>query len=197
MNDALIGLTTTFAVIAVVLPLAVLHGSHRTQEVQEAWRKLADRHRLRYELHRSKTKVTGSLGGRPFQLHKSGSGDKASARMEVELGAGLPSGLQMKPIGRHESAHVEVLGVPVSEVDEGTGTVKIGGEVSVVATDPADLRGYLTPDRMRGALRLADAGGALDDHKLRVTVTKSMSDLEALDKVLRALAVVAPVLDTA
>ncbi len=103
----------------------------------------------------------------------------------------------MKPTGKHLAAHLAVLGVLVSQVVEGGGKVKINDEMDVEADDPDDLPAYLTAERKRAALQLADVGGELDGHKLRVTVTKKVDDLEELDQALRTLAAVAPMLDTA
>ena len=75
--------------------------------------------------------------------------------------------------------------------------MKINDEMSVQATDSDDLPAYLTAERKRAALQLADVGGELDDDKLRVTVTKHVNDLEELDQALRTLVAVAPLLDTA
>ena len=200
MHEELIGLAVVFSVVAVVLPLALVHGTHKAQEVQEAWRKLAARHRLSFEPGRRvvhNTKVTGALAGCPFLLEKSGGNDNTAFCMELGLRGSLPVGLSMKPTGKHLAAHVAVLGVPVSEVSERTGEVKINDEVSVTATDRDDVPVYLTAERKRAALRLADVGGELDDEKLRVTVTKHADDLEELDQALRTLAAVAPLLDTA
>ena len=199
MKD-LIAMTVMFSCMAVAIFIAVVHGAYKAQEIQEAWRKLADRHRLRYEPKRSltlKTKVTGSLAGRPFVLRQSGSGNKTAMEMELELHGPLPGGLRMKRCGKHLAAHREVLGVPLSEVIESSGEVKINEEVSVTAADPAELPTYLTAERQRGALRLADIGGEFEDKKLRVTVTKMADDLEMLDEAVRTLAAVAPMLDAA
>ncbi len=199
MPEELIGLVVTFSVLAVVVPLALAHGLHKAQEVQEAWRKLAARHSLSFEPGRRvvyNTKVTGSLAGRPFLLQKAGGNNNAAFYMELDLSGSLPVGLSMKPTGKHLAAHLAVLGVPVSEVVGRSGKVKINDEMSVQATDPADLPAYLTAQRKRAALQLADVGGELDDNKLRVTVTKHVDDLEELDQALRTLATVAPLLDT-
>jgi hypothetical protein len=200
MNEDLIGLAVTFSVVAVVLPLALLHGTHKAQEVQEAWRKLAARHRLHFEPGRRvvhKTTVAGALAGRPFLLQKAGGNNNAAFHMELGLNGSLPVGLSMKPTGGHLAAHLAVLGVPVSQVAKRTGKVTINDEISVAATDPDDIPAYLSAERKRAALRLADIEGELDDHKLRVTVTKQADDLEELDKALRTLVAVAPMLDTA
>lgn len=200
MHEELIGLAVAFSVVAVVLPLALVHGTHKAQEGQEAWRKLAARHRLSFAPGRRvvhNTKVTGALAGRPFLLQKVSSNNNAAFHMELDLRGPLPAGLSMKPTGKHLAAHLAVLGVPVSEVVEGSGKVKINDEMSVESTDPDDLSDYLTAERKRAALQLADVGGELDDHQLRVTVTKQVDDLEELDQALRTLAEVAPMLDTA
>lgn len=200
MHDELIGLAVVFSVVAVVVPLALVHGTYKAQEVQEAWRKLAARHRLSFEPGRRvvhNTKVTGALAGRPFLLQRAGGNKDAAFCMELGLRGLLPVGLTMKPTGEHLAAHRAVLGVPVSEVAKRTGKVKINDEMSVEATDPDDLPAYLTAERKRAALQLADVGGELDDDKLRVTVTKHADDLEDLDQALRTLAAVAPLLDTA
>ena len=197
MNEDLIGLTVTFSTLGVLLPLVLLHGTFKAQEIEDSWRKLAERHRLDFEpapAFRS-AQVTGSLAGRPFLLKKSGGGNKAGFCMELGLGGALPPGLRMKPRGRHLAAHREVLGVPESHVIERTGEVKINDEMSVKATSPEQIEEYLTAERKRAALRLADVGGELDGHKLRVVVTKHADDLEELDKAVLALAEVAPVLD--
>jgi hypothetical protein len=199
MNEDLIGLTVVLSAVTLVATLVVLHGSHKAEQVHEAWRKLAERHQLQFQPQRSiarQARVTGSLGGRPFRLERSGSGNQAKAHMELDLLGALPNGLRVHSIGAHAGAHREVLGVPVSEVVEGTGEVKINDEVGVRAADAEELPDYLTATRMRGALRLGDVGGELDDHKLRVALTKNVDDLEELDSVLRTLAKVAPLLDT-
>ena len=69
------------------------------------------------------------------------------------------------------------------------------GVVSISLKAPL-CRAGLTAERKRAALQLADVGGELNEHKLRVTVTKHADDLEELDKALRTLAEVAPMLDT-
>lgn len=199
MNEDLIGLTVTFCTLAVLVPLVLLHGTFKAREVQDAWRKLAERHRLDFEpapVFRS-AEVRGSLAGRPFLLKKTGSGNKAGFFMELGLSGSLPPGLRMKPSGRHLAAHREVLGVPESQVNERSGEVRINDEMSVKAADVEGIAEYLTATRKRAALRLADVGGELDGHKLRVTVTQHADDLEELDKAVHALAAVAPVLEGA
>ena len=127
MNDDLIALAVTFSALAVVVPLALVHGTHKAQEVQEAWRRLADRYRLRFEPGLrvvQNTKVTGSLAGRSFLLQKAGSGNQAAFHMELALSGSLPAGLSMKPTGKHLAAHLEVLGEPESQVVERTGEVR-------------------------------------------------------------------------
>lgn len=200
MNDDTIGLTVTFAAIAVVLPLALMHGTYKAQQVQEAWRKLADRHRLRFQPGRrvvGQTKVAGSVAGRSFLMQKWGSGNKATFRMELQLRGSLPDGIRLKPCGHLLATQLEVFGVPVSRVVGRSGEVRISDEVNVTATDPSEISAYLTPGRKRAAARLAEVGGELEDHKLSVTISQKADDLEELDKALCTLAVVAPILDTA
>ncbi len=200
MNEDPIVWTLMFAALAVILPLAFVHGGHKAQELEDAWRKLADRHRLRFERRGAlsqNNRVTGILNGHSFLLQRSGGGNKAAMQMELSLIGALPAGLRIKPRGKHAAAHVEILGVPVSHVVEGSGEVRINDEVSVKAKDPGELPGYLTPERKRAALSLADLGGELEGHKLRVAVTKTADDLEHLDRVAQTLAAVGPILDTA
>jgi hypothetical protein len=134
MNEDLIGPAATISILAVVLSLALLHGTHMAQEIQEAWRKLADRHRLRFEPPRRVLhwpEVAGSVAGRPFLLKKAGGGKHARFYMELGLRGDLPAGLKMKPSGPHVTAHLEVLGVPVSKLKEGGREVQINDEIKV------------------------------------------------------------------
>ncbi len=65
------------------------------------------------------------------------------------------------------------------------------------AADPDEVPAYLTEQRTKAALQLAEIGGSLEDHKLSVPVTQTMRDLEELDRTLRTLRRLAPVLETA
>ena len=62
--------------------------------------------------------------------------------------------------------------------------------------EPDEVPAYLTEQRTKAALQLAEIGGSLEDHKLRVPVTKTMRDLEELDRTLRTLRRLASVFET-
>ena len=88
MNDDIIALAALFAAIAAIVPLALVHGSFKAQELHEAWRKLAYRHDLRFDPGprlRQRSKVSGVLDGREFLLQRAGGNDKAPVFMELRL----------------------------------------------------------------------------------------------------------------
>jgi hypothetical protein len=193
MNDGIIGITVTLCALGVLVPLLLTHATHRMQQIEDAWRKLAERHRLRFQPGR-KLQVMGSLAGRAFSLASEGSGNKATFTMELELHGPLPQGLQLKGIGKPKDAH-EAAGAPVISVHERSGRIDINGAVRVGARHPGELTDYLDLARQRAALRLIDVAGKLQSRTLSVPFTSHPDDLEGLDHALQELAAVAPVLE--
>ena len=200
-GEDLIALAAVFAGLAVIVPLALTHGMHQANEVSEAWRRLAERHRLRFDTGSrivSKTSVTGALGGHEFLLKRAGGGNnKQSVYMELALNGELPAGLRLRAGKPGPEALAAVLGMPLDVEGRGSGDVSIDERLKVRATDPEDIPVYLTNARKKAALLLTDLGGELDGRKLRIAVTKTAADLEELDKTAVALAELAAVLDTA
>jgi hypothetical protein len=198
--EEIIALSAIIGAVAAILPLALTHGLHQAQEASEAWRKLAERHGLTFNSGRhvvSKTSVTGALGGREFQLERVGDNKNTqSAYMQVTLKGQLPAGLHMqtgKPKAGASSVSAET---PLAAGEREVAEVRVGESHKITASDPADLPGYLTASRRKAVLQLSELGGELEGQTLRVRVAKEAADLEALDTALRALAEMAPVLDT-
>ena len=150
MREDVIGVVVTLAVIAAIVPLIVVQGAFRLQELHEAWRKLAYRHGLHFDPGPRlvlKATVSGSINGRTFLLQRAG-GNNNKAPVYMELGL------------RHEP----------------------GADVSRM--------------RLLAEEQLTEIGGEVDGKKLKVMVGAT-DDLEHLDKVLRTLVAVAPVLEAA
>jgi len=191
--EAIVGLTVSVCALVLMVPLLLVYAGHKVQLIEDAWRKLAERHGLRFEPGRKLT-VRGELSGRSFAMAGAGAGNNAMYTMELELHGPLPAGLNIKVVGKHKR-HQEVMGEPVATVHERTGRIDINEEVRVGSMDPGELPAWLTPARKRAALSLADAEGELDGRKLKVNVNKKVDDLEYLDDVLRTLCEAARALD--
>jgi len=193
MNDGIIGITVALCAVGVLVPLLLTHGSHKMQQIEDAWRKLAERHALRFQPGR-KIQVAGEVAGRSFSLTSEGSGNKATFTMELELHGRLPQGLQLKGIGKRKNAS-DAVAAPVISVNERTGRIDINGAVRAGAMHPEELPDYLDVARQRAALRLIDVQGKLEGSKLSVPFTSHPDDLEGLDHALQELTAVAPVFE--
>jgi hypothetical protein len=169
--------------------------------LSEAWRKLAARHRLHFDPGRrvvQKTSVSGSLRGREFSLTGvGGNKNHGSVHMELTLRGSLPVGLELHPVDENIAQLAAVTGIPVDALAGGEAQVNIDDQLRAKAADSEEVPVYLTPQRTKAALQLAEIGGSLEDHKLRVPVDKTATDLEQLDRTLRTLRRIAPVLETA
>ncbi len=194
-------LTIGLAVALLIAPLVIMHVLDREQDRTEAWRKLAARHHLQFNPGRrvvQKTTVSGILRGREFLLDQvAGKKNQAAVHMELLLGGSLPEGLELHPVDGSVAKLAAITGIPVEAMVRGGDQVAIDDRLRATAADPEDLPAYLTPRRTKAALQLAEIGGSLEDHKLRVPVTKTMTDLEELDRTLRTLRRLAPLLETA
>lgn len=199
--EEILALSAIIGAVAAILPLALTHGMHQAQEVSEAWRKLADRHRLQFNSGArvvSKTSVAGVLGGREFLLARAGSGNNQTVCMELTLNGPLPAGLRIqakKPSAEGLAAALEWSARAGEHAEDSDAAVD--EKLKLRADDAEELPAYMTHQRMKAAVILAEIGGELEHHKLRVPVTKEAADLETLDRSLGALARMAPVLDTA
>ncbi len=193
-------LTIGLAAAVLVVPMAMMHGLYHAQELSEAWRKLAARHHLQFNPGRRvvrKTTVTGSLRGREFLLQRvGGNKNHGAVHMELSLRGSLPAGLELHPVDENIARLATITGIPIDSIAAGE-RVDIDDKLRATAADPEEVSAYLTQQRTKAALQLAEIGGSLEDHKLRVPVTKTVTDLEALDRTLRTLHRLAPVLETA
>ncbi len=194
-------LTIGLAVVLLLGPLLIMHVLDQEQERTEAWRKLAARYHLQFIPGRrvvQKTTISGFVRGREFLLEQvAGNKNQEAVHMELLLGGSLPEGLELHPVGGSVAQLAAVTGIPVEAMVGGEGQVNIDEKLRAKAADPDEVPAYLTEQRTKAALQLAEIGGSLEDHKLRVPVTKTMRDLEALDRTLRTLRRLAPVLETA
>ncbi len=128
-----VGRGAALFVLLVVLPLAITHGTHKTRELEDAWRKLAERHHLRYE-RRSRYKlpsISGELDGRALHIKGESGKDTAPICVQLTLHGPLPEGLH---IGPHE-ARVEVLGHVVVSGGINTGHSAFDEEVGRAVSD--------------------------------------------------------------
>ncbi len=190
-----VGRGAALFVLLVVLPLAITHGTHKTRELEDAWRKLAERHHLRYE-RRSRYKlpsISGELDGRALHIKGESRKDTAPVCVQLTLHGPLPEGLH---IGPHE-ARVEVLGHVVVSGGINTGHSAFDEEVSVKTDNPEEIREYLTDDRKRAASRVVELGGELGDDALIVYLKRNQIGLESFDRLLRDLEETAAVLEVA
>ena len=188
-----------FAVAVLVVPMVIMHGLYRTQELSEAWRKLASRHHLQFNPGRrvvQKTTVSGSLRGREFLLQRvGGNKNHGAVHMELSLKGSLPAGLELHPVDGNVAQLAAVTGILVEARAGGGAQVNIDDQLRATAADADEVPAYLTQQRTNAALQLAEIGGSLEDHKLRVPVAKTVTDLEELDRALRTLHRLAPVLE--
>ena len=194
-------LTIGFAAASLIASLVIMHVLHHTEELSEAWRKLAARHHLQFNPGRrvaQKTTVSGSLRGREFLLQQGGGNKKhAGVHMELSLRGSLPAGLELHPVDENVAQLAAVTGIPVEAMTGGGAQVNIDDQLRAKAAEPEEVPAYLTRQRTKAALQLVEIGGSLEDHKLRVPVTKTATDLEELDRTLRTLRRLAPLLETA
>ncbi len=188
------------AVVMLIVPMAVMHGLHHAQELSEAWRKLAARHHLQFDPGRrvvQKTTVSGSLRGREFLLQRvGGNKNHGAVHMELSLRGSLPAGLELHPVDENVAQLAAITGIPVEAMTGGEAQVDIDDQLRAKAADPEEVPVYLTRQRTKAALQLIEIGGSLEDNKLRVPVNKKATDLEELDRALRTLRRLAPVLET-
>ncbi len=193
-------LTIGLVVALLIAPLVIMHVIDREQERTEAWRKLAARYHLQFNPGRRvvrKTTVSGFLRGREFSLDQvAGNKNHGAVHMELLLRGSLPEGLELHPVDESVAQLAAVTGIPVEAMVGRGDQVAIDDQLRAKAADPDEVPAYLTEQRTKAALQLAEIGGRLEDHKLRVPVTKTMRDLEELDRTLRTLRRLAPVFET-
>ena len=193
-SGAVVAIGVALLVLVVVLPLAITHGTNNVRQLEDAWRKLAERHHLRYE-RSSRFKlpsISGEVGGRALLIKREPGQDASPIRVQLTLHGPLPDGLH---IGPHQ-ARVEVLGHVLISGGINTQDAAFDEEVDVKGDDPDSIRQYLTDGRKRAAAQVVELGGELENGILIVPVNRDV-ELESLERVVRELREVAGVLDSA
>ena len=158
--------------LVVVLPLAITHGTNNVRQLEDAWRKLAERHHLRYE-RSSRFKlpsISGEVGGRALLIKREPGQDTSAIRVQLTLEGPLPDGLH---IGPHQ-ARVEVLGHVLISGGINTRDAAFDEEVDVKGDDPDSIRQYLTDGRKRAAAQVVELGGELENGILIVPVNRDV-----------------------
>lgn len=194
--DDLIGIFIVLMTAGIIL-FAVSRGLHLTSELSETWRKLAERHRLRFSPGRrlvGMPSAEGRLEGRHVHIKTVHQSDKSyAAQLQVELHGSLPPHFYAGA----PSPAVAMFGKTVAGQTHTTGHASFDEQVSIRGEDPEETSAYLTEARRQAALELIELEGRVEDGKLQVQLKKAGTDLERIDKTLQALVKLAPALDAA
>ena len=193
--DDLIGLFVVLLTAGIML-FAISRGLHHAAELSETWRKLAERHRLRFNPGRKligTPAVEGTLQGRYVRVGAVKKSDKTyAAQLQVDVHGSLPSNLRLGPprvvyiIKDDEACEVH-----------SAGPVAFDEHVSVKAKDEEQAVAYLNESRRKAALSLVKIGGRLEEGKLRAELKKADQELERIDRTLIKLLELAPAFDAA
>ena len=181
-----------FLVTFGIMLWAVSHGLHKSAELRETWRKLAERHRLRFDPGRrlvGAPSVVGTLEGRGVHVQAVRKNDKSyTAQLKVDLRGRLPSNLHVAAPA--PAARLSGLGEVVP-----TGPESFDEQVAVRGEEAEEIKAYFTDARREAVLQLVELGGQIEDDKLLVHLDKADDELEQIDKSLHELCRLARVFD--
>jgi len=197
MSEMEIFLVVVGCTVAGAAVLTLIFARVRTDQADDAWRKLADRHGLRQvnEWEGKKALVVhGDLDGRPFLMENievGGQQKHFQTQISLQLGEHLPAGLFFGSERFGKGVFKKML---VGEEIE-IGDTEFDAAVVIRADDPGKLKTYLTDDRKAAVLRLVGNKATLEDGKVVLKAPKELHNLQELEFLIEEMRAVARILD--
>jgi hypothetical protein len=170
----------------------------RSNQAEDSWRLLADRHGLRYATEWQGKKslvVHGDLDGRAFLMENvevgGGQQKHSQTQISLQLGDRLPAGLFLGPERFGKGVFKKMI---VGEEIE-VGDAEFDAAVVIRAEDSKDVVAYLTDERRAAVLKILEIKATVEDGKIFLKAPKQLHKLQELEHYLEEMRAAARVLD--
>jgi len=197
MSEMEILLVVVGCTVAGAAVLTLIFARVRTNQAEDSWRLLADRHGLRQAKEwegKKQLVVHGDLDGRPFLMQNievGGQQKHFQTQIALQLGKRLPAGLFLGPERFGKGVFKKMI---VGEEIE-IGDAEFDATVVIRADDPKEVKKYLTDDRKAAVLRLVENKATLEGGKVVLKAPKELHNLPELEFLIEEMREVARVLD--
>lgn len=185
MSDSEIFLVILGGTVAGAAIIVLIFARVRLDKGEDAWRKFADRHGLRYDTQHGEKKrlaVYGDIDGHEFLMERvevGGQNKSFQTHVFLALHGRLPKGMTLGP----ERFGKGFLKKALVGKDVEVGDKEFDDKVLVRADDPEHLKEYLNSERKRTVRRLIELQATIEDGKVLLKTPKmvdSISDLETM-----------------
>jgi hypothetical protein len=197
MSELEILLVIVGCTVAGAAVLTLIFARVRTNQAEDSWRLLADRHGL-HQVNEWEGKkalaVHGDLDGRPFLMQNievGGQQKHFQTQISIQLGNRLPGGLFLGPERFGKGVFKKMI---VGEEIE-IGDAEFDAMVVIRAEDPKALKAYLTDERKAAVLKILEIKANLEDGKILLKAPKELHNLQELEFLLEEMRAAARVLD--
>ncbi len=197
MNDMEILIVVVGCTVAGAALLLLIFARVRTNQAEDSWRKLADRHGLRQTTEWEGKKalvVHGDLDGRPFlmkNIEVGGQQKHFQTQISLQLSDRLPAGLFLGPERFGKGVFKKMI---VGEEIE-IGDAEFDAKVVIRADDPREVKAYLTDERKAAVLRLVENKINVEDGMILLKAPKQLHHLQELEFFLEEMRAAARILD--
>jgi hypothetical protein len=197
MSEVEILLVVVGCTVAGAAVLTLIFARVHVDKAQDSWRKLADRHGLRYATEWEGKKalvVHGDLDGRAFLLENiavGGQQNQHHTQISLQLGDRLPAGLFFGPEKFGKGALKKMV---VGEEVE-IGDAAFDDKVLIRVQDPGKLKAYLTDERKAAVLKILEIKATVQEGKIVMKAPKEIHDLSELETYLKEMRSAAEILD--
>ncbi len=197
MSEMEILLIVVGCTVAGAAVLTLVFARVRTNQAEDSWRLLADRHGLHQvsEWEGKKALVVhGNLDGRRFLMENievGGQQKHYQTQISIDLGSHLPAGLFLGPERFGKGVFKKMI---VGEEIE-IGDAEFDSKVVIRADDPKTVQAYLTDERKAAVLQMLEIKANLEDGKILLKAPKQLHHLKELEFLLEEMRTVARILD--
>jgi hypothetical protein len=198
MSEMQILLVVVGCTVAGAAVLMLVFARVRTDQAQDSWRKLADRHGLRYATEwegKKKLVVHGDLDGRSFRMENvevgGGQQKQLHTKITFHLGRRLPAGLFLGPERFGKGVFKKMI---VGEEIE-IGDAAFDEKVVIRGDDPGKVKAYLTDERKAAVLKILEMKATVEGGMIIMEAPREIHDLSELERHLQEMRSAAGVLD--
>ena len=196
MSEMEIFIVVIGCTVAGAAVLTLIFARVRTNQAEDSWRLLADRHGLRqtHEWEGKKALVVhGELDGRPFLMENievGGQQKHFQTQISLHLGTRIPAGLFLGPERFGKGMFKKMI---VGEEIE-IGDAEFDAKVVIRGDNPKELEAYLSDERKAAVLRLLEIKANVEDGKILLKAPKELHHLQELESLLEEMRAAARVL---
>jgi hypothetical protein len=197
MSEMEIFLVVVGCTVAGAAVLTLIFARVRTNQAEDSWRLLADRHGL-HKVNEWEGKkalvVHGDLDGRPFLMENievGGQQKHFQTQISIQLGNRLPAGLFLGPERFGKGVFKKMI---VGEEIE-IGDADFDAKVVIRGDDPKVVKAYLTDERKAAVLKILEIKANLEDGKILLKAPKELHHMKELEHFLEEMRTAARILD--